>query len=169
MLKPRAIAAAPPHQEPLMTPRPLPRTLAVGFAGLGLVGALAGCSTGSSGSSSGDSADTSNDSGSSASTSASYKDGSYTEDGNYTSPGGPQSVTVKLTLADDKVTAVTVTGHATDPTAKSYQKQFVDGISAVVVGKDIDSLNVSRVAGSSLTSGGFNDALKAIKADAIDS
>jgi uncharacterized protein with FMN-binding domain len=153
-----------------MTPRPLPRTLTIGFAGLGIVGALAGCSSASAtdastsgtGTSSGTTAGP-------ATTSASYKDGTYTEDGKYTSPGGPQSVTVKLTLAGDKVTAVTVTGHATDPTAKSYQAQFVDGISAVVVGKDIDALNVSRVAGSSLTSGGFNDALKSIKADALTS
>lgn len=147
----------------------LPRTLAVSFAGLGIVGALAGCSTGTS---SGDSADTSNGSGSndtSSDTSASYKDGTYTEDGGYVSPGGQQSVTVKLTLANDTITAVTVTGHASDPTAKSYQSQFVDGIAAVVVGKDIDTLNVSRVAGSSLTSGGFNAALKAIKADALES
>jgi uncharacterized protein with FMN-binding domain len=150
-----------------MTPRPLPRTLSLGFAGLGLVGALAGCSSASATDAS--TADSSGGSNSSADTSASYTDGSYTEDGDYTSPGGPQSVTVKLTLAGDKVTAVTVTGHATDPTAKSYQAQFVGGISAVVVGKDIDTLNVSRVAGSSLTSGGFNAALKAIKADALSS
>jgi uncharacterized protein with FMN-binding domain len=154
-----------------MTPRPHPRTLAIGFAGLGLVGALAGCSTGATaGSSSGGSADTSSGTGSSSSatnTSASYKDGTYTEDGDYVSPAGPQSVTVKLTLAADKVTAVTVTGHATDPTAQSYQAQFVSGISGEIVGKDINTLNVSRVAGSSLTSGGFNAALKAIKADAL--
>lgn len=150
-----------------MTPRPLPRTLAIGFAGLGLVGVLAGCSSASATDSS---AGSSTGSGSGASAgSGSYKDGTYTEDGKYTSPGGPQSVTVKLTLADNKVTAVTVTGHATDPTAKSYQAQFVDGISSEVVGKNIDSLNISRVAGSSLTSGGFNDALKAIKADALAS
>ncbi len=144
-----------------MTPRPLPRTLGIGVAGLGLVGALAGCATGSS------SASTNGDS--AANTSASYRDGTYTEDGDYVSPGGPQSVTVKLTLAGDKVTTVTVTGHASDPTAKSYQAQFIGGIAAKVVGKDIDTLKVSRVAGSSLTSGGFNAALKAIKADALSS
>ena len=149
-----------------MTPRLL-RPLSIGFAGLGLVGALAGCSAASATDAS--TADTSSGSSSSANTSASYTDGTYTEDGDYTSPGGPQSVTVKLTLASDKVTAVTVTGHASDPTAKSYQAQFISGISAEVVGKDIDTLNVSRVAGSSLTSGGFNAALTAIKADALSS
>ncbi|WP_447589312.1 hypothetical protein [Microbacterium lacticum] len=40
------------------------------------------------------------------------------------------------------------------------------GIAGEVVGKDIDDVSVSRVAGSSLTSGGFNDALETIKADA---
>ena len=153
-----------------MTPRPLPRTLAIGFAGLGLVGALAGCSAASA-TDAANSAGTGASSGTTAApaTSASYKDGTYTEDGKYVSPSGPQSVTVKLTLAGNKVTAVTVTGHATDATAKSYQAQFVDGISAEVVGKDINSLKVSRVAGSSLTSGGFNEALTTIKADALTS
>ena len=153
-----------------MSPRPLPRTLAIGFAGLGLVGALAGCSAASA-TDAATSAGTGASSGTTAgpATSASYKDGTYTEDGKYVSPSGPQSVTVKLTLAGNKVTAVTVTGHATDPTAKSYQAQFVDGISAEAVGKDINSLKVSRVAGSSLTSGGFNEALTTIKADALTS
>jgi hypothetical protein len=43
---------------------------------------------------------------------------------------------------------------------------FESGIGAVVVGKNINTLNVSRVAGSSLTSMGFNDALTKIKAAA---
>ena len=34
------------------------------------------------------------------------------------------------------------------------------------VGKDIDEISVSRVAGSSLTSGGFNQAIDAIKSEA---
>ena len=36
----------------------------------------------------------------------------------------------------------------------------------VVVGQDIDEISVSRVAGSSLTSGGFNRAIEEIKAEA---
>ena len=166
MLKPRAIAVAPPFQELFMTPRPLPRTLAVGFAGLGLVGALAGCSTATAAAPAAGSSSTAADA---PAGSSSYKDGTYSETAGYTSPGGPQTVTVKLTLAANKVTEVTVIGHASDPTAKSYQADFIGGISAEVVGKDIDSLNVSRVAGSSLTSGGFNAAIKAIKTDALAS
>ena len=142
-----------------MTPRPT-RTLAIGFAGLGLVGALAGCAAGTADAAGGGT--TSGGSG----VSGPYTDGTYTEDGSYLSPAGEQTVTVKVTLANDRVTAVTVTPHATDPTAKQYQAMFVQGVAAIVIGKDIDQLAVSRVAGSSLTSGGFNKAIVAIKTDA---
>jgi uncharacterized protein with FMN-binding domain len=127
------------------------RSLTLGFVGLGLVGALAGCSSATT---------------TSANASANYKDGTYTEDGSYQSPGGEESITVKLTIVSNKVTAVTVTPHATSGTASVYQAQFVSGISDAVVGKDLNSLNVSRVAGSSLTSGGFNAAVQTIQADA---
>lgn len=134
-----------------MMPRPT-RALAIGFAGLGLVGALGGCAASTADAVGGGS--------------GSYTDGTYTEDGSYLSPAGEQTVTVKVTLASDTVTAISVTPHAVDPTAKRYQAMFVDGVAAIVVGKDIDSLQVSRVAGSSLTSGGFNKAIAAIEADA---
>ena len=51
------------------------------------------------------------------------------------------------------MTAVTVTPHAEDGTRESgFQTQFADNIADEVVGVDIDELEVSRVAGSSLTS-----------------
>jgi hypothetical protein len=58
---------------------------------------------------------------------------------------------------------------AGDPQAREsqdYQSQFIGGIADAVVGKDIDQISVSRVAGSSLTSGGFNDAIETIKSEA---
>ncbi|MEO6116632.1 MAG: FMN-binding protein [Pseudolysinimonas sp.] len=136
------------------------RRLAVGFAGIGLVSALAGCATGTA-----DAAGNGGGTGGSG-VSGPYTDGTYTEDGSYLSPAGEQTVTVKVTLAGDKISSITVTPHATDPTAKEYQAMFLQGIGAIVTGKDIDKLSVSRVAGSSLTSGGFNKAVDAIKADA---
>ncbi len=95
-----------------------------------------------------------------------YADGTYDAKGNYISPNGKEEIDVSVTLAGDVITAVTVTPEATNPTAVQYQTQFADGIAAVVVGKKIDEIDVSRVAGSSLTSGGFNQAIDAIKADA---
>lgn len=143
-----------------MTPssRATTPTLSVKIGAVGAVGfsalALAGCSMG------GESAQ--------ADTSASYRDGDYTATGSYVSPAGTQSVKVELTLAHDAVTAVTVTPEADDPQAKGFQEKFAGGISDAIVGKDIDTLNVSRVAGSSLTSGGFNKALADIKAQALE-
>ncbi len=64
------------------------------------------------------------------------------------------------------ITAVEVVGEATDPQAKIHQGEFIGGIGAIVVGKDIDSIQVDKVGGSSLTSGGFTKAVEEIKADA---
>ena len=146
------------------------RTALLSFAGLGLIGALAGCAGDAVAEGSDRGADSgsgsSADSGTATGGDSTYADGTYEADGSYTSPGGQESVGVSITLEDDVVTAVTVTPHATSGNAKQFQTQFAGAISGEVVGKDIDSLEVSRVAGSSLTSGGFNDALEAIKADA---
>jgi uncharacterized protein with FMN-binding domain len=98
--------------------------------------------------------------------SSTYQDGTYEAKGSYTSPNGQEEIDVSLTLAGDVITAVTVTPEATNPNSVNYQTQFADGISEVVVGKDIDEIDVSRVAGSSLTSGGFNEAVETIKSDA---
>lgn len=95
-----------------------------------------------------------------------YTDGSYTASADYQSPNGTESVEVTITLADDVVSAVQVVGSGDNPDSRRYQGMFIDNIASVVVGKEIDSLAVDKVAGSSLTSGGFNDAVEAIKADA---
>ena len=58
------------------------------------------------------------------------------------------------------------TGDPQKRESEQYQGEFIGGIADVVVGEDIDEISVSRVAGSSLTSGGFNEAIEAIKADA---
>ena len=136
-------------------------TRVLAFAGLGLTATLAGCAPAATGSDPGTGGGTTTD--------AEYTDGTYTADGSYVAPSGPESITVEITLADDVVTDVVVTPHATDSEAKVHQGEFVDGIAAEVVGKDIDTLNVSRVGGSSLTSDGFNAALATIKADALAS
>jgi uncharacterized protein with FMN-binding domain len=155
------------------------RTALLAFTGVSFVGVLAGCasttSTGSgSGSTSGSdsspststSATTGTGSAAGSSSGSTYKDGTYTEQGTYSSPGGQELISVKLTIASDAVKAVTVKTVKADPTATQYEAQFEGGISAAIVGKKIDDLNVTQVAGSSLTSQGFDDALTKIKSDA---
>lgn len=95
-----------------------------------------------------------------------YKDGTYAATGEYTSPGGQESIDVKVTLADEKITDVTVAPHPASGTSVQYQTEFADNFKPMVVGKSIDEVTLSRVAGSSLTSRGFNDAINQIKADA---
>ncbi|WP_040164840.1 FMN-binding protein [Microbacterium gorillae] len=96
-----------------------------------------------------------------------YKDGSYTADGQYQTPHGTvESVTVTVALKDGVVESVDVTGQPIERETEQYQSKFIGGIAAEVVGKSIDDLSVSRVAGSSLTSGGFNKAIEEIKQEA---
>lgn len=59
-----------------------------------------------------------------------------------------------------------VTPHATGETSLDLQRRFAEAVPAVVVGRDIDTVNLDRVAGNSHTTAGFNNALEKIKAEA---
>lgn len=95
-----------------------------------------------------------------------YTDGTYTDTGSYQAPSGTETIEVTITLKNDTIESVEVVGEATDPQAKLHQGEFINGISGIVVGKNIDEIQVDKVGGSSLTSGGFNAAVDAIKAEA---
>lgn len=97
---------------------------------------------------------------------AGYADGDYLAEGTYTNPGGQSTVEVALTITDGTISDVTVTPQAKDATSKQYQTKFAGGIADEVVGKSLDDLDVSKVAGSSLTSEGFNEAIESIKGEA---
>ncbi|MCU1544240.1 MAG: FMN-binding protein [Microbacteriaceae bacterium] len=135
------------------------------LTGLALVGALAGCSSGAGGDAPA-AADTSESDASTTESAGSYTDGSYSASADYTSPNGTEEVEVTVTLADGVISDVKVVGSGDNPTSKLYQGKFAKGIGDVVVGKSIDQISVDKVAGSSLTSAGFNDAIDEIKADA---
>ncbi|ROQ39766.1 hypothetical protein EDF46_1398 [Frondihabitans sp. PhB188] len=159
---------------------PRSRTALLAFTGLSALGVLTGCSAGAASTGGGSSADAgatkapaSSDSGSTSGSSApadagsgTYEDGAYTEQGTYSSPGGQEVISVTLTIASDTVKAVDVKTVKADPTATQYEAKFIGGISDAIVGTKIDDLNVTNVAGSSLTSQGFDDALSKIKSDA---
>jgi uncharacterized protein with FMN-binding domain len=98
--------------------------------------------------------------------SSAYKDGNYSATGTYNSPGGKETMRVTLDLADDVITDLAVTSVSINSTAVPYENAFEGGIQSIVVGKDIDSINVGPVAGSSLSSIGFNRAITTIKASA---
>lgn len=159
-----------------MCPAPT-RWLAAGITTVAAAGVLAGCGSGdeSTTTAAADQATTQAEETTTAeatgaeqdsAAASAYADGTYDADGEYQSPGGKETIGVSLTLKDGTVTAVTVTPKAKNPNSKKFQGEFEGGISDVVVGKPLDGLQVSKVAGSSLSSGGFNAAVETIKADA---
>jgi uncharacterized protein with FMN-binding domain len=151
------------------------KSVFAGIAGLSLAGTVAGCAPSAAESTpaapGGGAAETSAATPSAgtstlASSGSQYKDGTYSADGTYVSPNGTETVGVELTLAGGTVTGVNITQHPSNPNTRKFQGEFAGGIAAQVVGKNIDELNVSKVAGSSLTSGGFKQAVEQIKAEA---
>lgn len=137
-----------------MNAAPRTQNVITALVGLSLVGAAAGCSP--------------SDDGPVFDTSAEYADGNYSATGSYQSPGGRERIDLELTLENDIITALAVHPHGLSPTAIEFETAFAEGVVVEVVGKDIDTLDVRRVGGSSLTSGGFRRALEDIKKDALN-
>ena len=95
---------------------------------------------------------------------AMYADGVYEATGWY--GGQPSSIGVTVRLDRGVIMSVRVTPHATVPTSLDFQRRFAAAVPAAVTGKRIDEVAVGRLAGSSGTPKGFNDALERIKAQA---
>jgi uncharacterized protein with FMN-binding domain len=151
------------------------KSVFAGIAGLSLAGTVAGCAPSGAdntpaatagGAAESSVATPSAGTSTLASSGSQYKDGTYSADGTYVSPNGTETVGVELTLAEGTITGVNITQHPSNPNTRKFQGEFAGGIAAQIVGKNIDEINVSKVAGSSLTSGGFNQAVEQIKSEA---
>lgn len=151
-----------------MTRSPAPRLL--GLAAIGLAGVATACTaadepaeSGSNSTDNGASTEAGTGSGGDTGATGAYTAGEYTAEGSYSTPGGTEKLKVSVTLeADGTLADVTVTPEGVSPNSKQFQGQFAEGIGAVAIGKNIATLSVDKVAGSSLSSGGFNSALEAI-------
>lgn len=95
--------------------------------------------------------------------SAAYKDGTYSATGGYNSPGGAEEITISVTLTDGVITETSALSGADNPEAKEHQSDFIAAYKQYVVGKSIDDVSLSRVAGASLTTRGFNNAIEQIQ------
>jgi hypothetical protein len=71
-----------------------------------------------------------------------------------------------VTLKDGVITAVAVTPHAYVPRSLELQRAFAEAVPKVVVGRRIDQVKLGKLAGSSGTPKGFNDALRKIREQA---
>lgn len=93
-----------------------------------------------------------------------YADGVYTVKGQY--GDRPSFIVVTVTLKNGVITAVQVTPQATVPESLERQRSFAAAVPKMVVGKPIDQVRVGKLAGSSGTPRGFNDAIQKIKQQA---
>lgn len=101
-----------------------------------------------------------------ATNSASYKDGTYTVDDSYQSPGGNEAIKTSITVEGGVIKEAKVTQHANNSESADHQSDFAKGFKSKVIGKAIGGLNISRVSGASLTTKAFNDAIEQIRTKA---
>jgi uncharacterized protein with FMN-binding domain len=95
-----------------------------------------------------------------------YKDGTYSAEGKYAVHAGEEQIGVKITIKNGAITDVVVIQEAKLPMSKTMQADFAANFKPMVMGKNIDTLVLGKVSGSSLTPLGFNDAVNQIKAQA---
>ncbi len=82
----------------------------------------------------------------------------------YTTPARiTHDIGVTLTLEGDMVKDVVVNFDNGKGPANDYQKRFESSYRTEVIGKKLSEVSLARVGGASLTSGGFNEAVAAIK------
>lgn len=104
--------------------------------------------------------------GGSSSDPSAYKDGTYSATGSYVSPGGRETIDLTVTIENGVITSTSIAANEASGEARDYIQRFASGYQSEVVGKSVNEVELSRVAGSSLTSNGFNDALDQIKNEA---
>lgn len=109
---------------------------------------------------------TSNQLGAPTTTRSTLKDGVFTTKGTYSTPGGAESINLTVILKNDIIVNVELQQNASRGDSAIYQAKFASGYKPFVQGKDIKEIKLTRVAGSSLTSDGFNQAIENIRRDA---
>ncbi len=98
--------------------------------------------------------------------SSGYKNGTFTAQQSYYTPGGSEGITVMLTIQNGTVTDSTIQNQSNNGASQDYQATFANEYKAYVVGRKLNNIQLSQVSGSSLTTEGFNAALDQIKAQA---
>jgi uncharacterized protein with FMN-binding domain len=94
------------------------------------------------------------------------KDGTYVVTTQYYVPSGYENVKVTVTIRGEVITDSGVVGSEKDRESRAFQRDFTSGYKSKVVGKKISELKLSTVAGASLTTQAFNDALVDIQKQA---
>lgn len=99
-----------------------------------------------------------------ASEASAEKTQTYEVTGEYTSPGGPETIGIKITLDGETITDSVVEVRAENPISNRKQTDFAAAHKELVVGKKISEITLDKVAGASLTTKGYNEAIEKLKA-----
>lgn len=95
-----------------------------------------------------------------------YRDGTYTANAEYYTPKRRKHViSVTLSLRDDVIAGADVQYDGAEAKTPSHIR-FDGAYEALVLGVEMDDLDLSRVGGASLTTTAFNEALGDITSDA---
>jgi uncharacterized protein with FMN-binding domain len=88
--------------------------------------------------------------------------------GSYVSPAATEHLDVKVSIKDELIENVEMISDSKSPKSLRFQGLFLEGVKKEMIGKKISDIGeFTRVNGSSLTSGGFNQAIAEIKGAAI--
>jgi len=99
-----------------------------------------------------------------------YKDGTYVvENMYYVMPGFDEPMQTTVTLEDNIIVATEVRFASRDPHSLTHQRDFSVAYKDEVIGVPLGEASFSRIGRASLTTIGFNDALKEIRLEALES
>lgn len=95
-----------------------------------------------------------------------YKDGTYSASTSYFTPDGQEDAKLTITIANNVVTTSNFSEQALSGEGQRYKDRFDSNYKSKVVGQKVGDISLSRVAGASLTTNGFSQALEQIKQNA---
>lgn len=95
-----------------------------------------------------------------------YKDGTYTANATYNSPGGSGKISITIALTNGVITSSSFSGTPSNPVSEKLQSGFNSAYKQQVIGKSIEGLNLSVVNGASLTTRSFTEALESVRSQA---
>ena len=87
----------------------------------------------------------------------------YSTTVNYKVPeGGSQSMGLTVTVNGAVISSISISQSKSGENSKKWQNNFENNYKPLVLGKNIKSVNLSRVGGASITTNAFNQAIKSI-------
>lgn len=100
---------------------------------------------------------------SSSTTASSFKDGTYSASVNYIAHRHNESIQVTLKIKDNIISSSELEQSMSDRESQQYQTEFEQLYKSRVVGKKLDQVSISRIAGASDTSEAFMTAVRQIQ------